>query len=223
MSIEEPSVRRLRGRPPKLSSGRIIEAAGEILAEVPADEFTLARVAERLGAPLTSIHNYFPNRFTLISAFAEEMFTRFEFQDPPPETPWPVAVLAWLRAVDAFFQQHPAAAKAIGTDDQTSPAWGLVRAPLLRQLRRAGLQGRDLAATVMATHAQLIGLLFMANYVLRPQPTDGVFPPPDASRTEHDEAELRSYRKVIHREEIVGFGLSAIVNQLERLAANKAC
>ena len=222
LSIEDAPVRRLRGRPPKLSSDRIVEAANEVLSEVAADEFTLGKVAERLGAPVTSVYNYFPNRFALLSALADTLFTQFEFPEPPPGTKWPDAIMAWLHAVDAFFQKYPVAIKAIGTDDQVSPAWGIVRAPLLKQLRRAGFKGRDLAAAAMAVHSQLVGLLFMASYALRPQPADGVFPPPEASRIEHDEAELRSYRKRIKREEIIDFGLMAIVRQIEQLARDRA-
>ncbi|HLG87009.1 MAG TPA: TetR/AcrR family transcriptional regulator [Alphaproteobacteria bacterium] len=221
MPIDREPVR-LRGRPPKLSSERIIEAASEVLSEVAADEFTLGKVAEHLGAPVTSVYNYFPNRFALLSALAETLFTGFKFEEPPAKTAWPDAIMAWLRAVDAFFLKHPVAIKAIGTDDQVSPAWGLVRAPLLKQLRRAGFKGRDLAAVALAVHSQLIGLLFMASYALRPQPADGVFPPSNASQTEHDEAELRSHRKAIDREEIIGFGLMAIVRQLKWLAQSRA-
>src|SRR5262249_10261412 len=153
---------RLRGRPPKLSADRIIQAANDVLSDVAADEFTLGKVAEHLGAPVTSVYNYFPNRFALLSAVADTLFTRFNFQEPAPRTPWPNAIMAWLRAVDAFFLKYPVAMKVIGTDDQVSPAWGLVRAPLLKQLRRAGFKGRDLAAAAIAVHSQLIGLLFMA-------------------------------------------------------------
>ncbi len=218
MSIDEAPVRRFRGRPPKLSATQIIEAARDVLTELPAEAFALGRVAERLGAPVTSLYNYFPNRFTLLAAVAETLFTCFDFQEPPPEMAWPDAVLAWLRALDAFFLDHPVAIKAIGVDDQTSPAWGSVRAPLLRQLRRAGFKGRDLAIAAMATHTQVVGLLFTAQYVLRPQPADGVFPGADASPIERDEAELCSYRATIRRDDIVGLGLAAIVASLQQMA-----
>jgi AcrR family transcriptional regulator len=210
--------RRLRGRPAKLSSAAILQTAQDLLTEVSPEQLTVGLVAERLGAPVTSVGNYFPNRFSLIAALADSLFPLFVFQPPPPSTPWTEALMSWLQSVDRFFQAHPVALKVIGADDRTSPAWAHVQAPLIGLLRQAGLHGRELAGAALAVHTQLIGLLFMANFSLRPQVDDAAPPSPETDPEQQALAEIRAWRATLRRDDIVGFGLRAIVAELARTA-----
>ena len=210
-------LRRPRGRPPKLSAAMILQAAGDLLADTTPEQLTLSRVAEQLGVPATSVYNYFPNRDALLSALAESLFAQFRFEEPP-ELEWPLALMAWMRAVDGFLLEHPVGVKVMGRPDgETSPAWMEVRAPLFRILKRAGLEGLELATVAIAVHSQLIGFLFILPYATRPQPNDNG-PPDEHSETMRNEAEIRRARSQVRREDLLQFGLGAILEEVRRRA-----
>jgi len=62
----------------RLSREMIIETACKILARIPAEEFTLAKLAKEIKASVMSIYTYFPNRDALIDAVGEHIFFLFE-------------------------------------------------------------------------------------------------------------------------------------------------
>jgi AcrR family transcriptional regulator len=221
LNVSKPSavtpLRRPRGRPAKLSPGLILQAATDVLVDTIPEQLTLSRVAEQLGAPVTSVYNYYPNRAALLSALAEDLFTRFRFEERGGEASWSEHLLDWMRAVDAFLVEHPIAIKVIaGPDGVTSPAWVRVRAPLLRLLRRAGFEGLELATLSIAVHTQLVGLLFTLPYATLPQQGDEQALSSGAPEVDQNEAEMRSRRRQVRREELLEFGLQSMVNELHR-------
>src|SRR5258705_3225193 len=66
----KPAVRR-RGRPRRLSRAQIVEAALEILADHPADQLTMARVAKLVGAVPMALYRHVENREDLMDAVLE--------------------------------------------------------------------------------------------------------------------------------------------------------
>lgn len=61
---------RKRGRPPKLSAEQILDAAEAL----PLREVSMRTVAQRLGAPPSSLYHHFPTRDALVMALAGRMF-----------------------------------------------------------------------------------------------------------------------------------------------------
>jgi AcrR family transcriptional regulator len=216
-------LRRPRGRPAKLSPALILQAATEVLADISPDQLSLSRVAEQLAAPVTSIYNYYPNRAALLSALAEDLFTRFRFEELGPDASWWENLLEWMRAVSAFVVEHPIALKVIaGVDGETSPAWRRVRAPLLQLLRRAGFEELELATLSIAVHTQLVGLLVVLPYATQPQPGDGEAHTSGSSESDRNEAEMRMRRSQVRREDLLEFSLQSMINELHRrLAARR--
>ncbi len=75
--------RRARGRPRRLTPEAVLDAALTLFEDEPAAEFTLGRLARRLGVPITSLYTCFPNRDALLDAAADRVFARFDWKPEP--------------------------------------------------------------------------------------------------------------------------------------------
>jgi len=214
---------RARGRPPKLSAAMIVAAATELLATRPPDEVSFALVAQRLGAPSSSVYNYFPNRDALFAAVAADVFASFRFDEPGEDAPWQQRLLAWLHEIDRFYERNPVAFRVMATSGQVSPAWVSVRAPLLRMLRELGFFERDLALVHAWFEEQVIGLLLIESHAGQNRPLaagPARFAFDGDSEDQWRDLERRSHLPSIRREEILAIGFDAVIAALERLAAS---
>ena len=151
-----------RGRPRKLSHAAVVDAAIGFLDERPLEEFTLARLARRLGAGTMSLYTYFPSRDALLDAVADRVFELFAL--PPPEARWQDSLLAWLRAWRQHFERYPVARKILAWDGHVAPAWMRITAPVVVLLRAQGLSGRRLANAYQWFITASIGLLLSQQY-----------------------------------------------------------
>jgi AcrR family transcriptional regulator len=132
-----------QGRPRKLSHDAVLDAALALLTEITPDEFTLAKLAGRLGASTMSLYTYYPSRDALLEAVAERAFARF--QAPDAKDRWQDTVLAWLWALQRHVERYPVALRMMAWQGRVPMAWLKIWAPILKLLHGQGLAGRDLA------------------------------------------------------------------------------
>jgi AcrR family transcriptional regulator len=136
------------GPKPRLSREMIIDAACQILARIPVEEFTLAKLAKDINAGVMSIYTYFPNRDALIDAVSEHIFSLFEAPTSEGE-PWQDLILEWLHATHRLVAKYPIISNVIFWDSRYSTTW-LEKwwLPLARILRRQRLDQARLAFTM---------------------------------------------------------------------------
>ncbi|AWN45425.1 TetR family transcriptional regulator [Methylobacterium terrae] len=93
-----PSPRLVRRKQPRQSRSTslvaaVLEAAGQVLAEVGPARFTAARVAERAGVSVGSLYQYFPNKAAILFQLQSDEWRdttallRGILQDPAPSPP----------------------------------------------------------------------------------------------------------------------------------------
>jgi AcrR family transcriptional regulator len=136
------------GPKPRLSREMIIETACKILARIPAEQFTLAKLAKDINAGVMSIYTYFPNRDALIDAVGEHIFFLFEAPTSEGEH-WQDLILEWLHATHRLVAKYPIISNVIFWNRRYSTTW-LEKwwLPLARILRRQGLDHERLAFTM---------------------------------------------------------------------------
>src|ERR1700761_2260602 len=89
----QPKAPQRMGRPRSLSHEAILDAAAELIDEIPLESFTLAKLAAKLGASTMSLYTYYASRDLLLEAVADRAFQRFEA--PESKGPFRDQVLAW--------------------------------------------------------------------------------------------------------------------------------
>lgn len=145
---------RRRGRPRRLSREAIVDAALAVLSEGDVKDFTMARVASRLSAGVMSLYSYFPTRDAMLSAVAENVFGRFE--PPAPQENWRNEIREWLWATVRLFDAYPVALQLSAWDGQVGAAWLRTWLPVVKLIKRQGLEGARLAfATSWFSNASL--------------------------------------------------------------------
>lgn len=151
---QAPLRRKAAGRPARLSREIILNAALELLDEVGFDNFSITKLARRLGGSVMSLYTYFPSRDALLDAVAERIFTHFKA--PQPQEEWQRFVMAWLRALHSHLERYPIALKVIVWDEHLSTGWLRVWLPVLRVLQAEGLSGDRLGfAASWLSHAAI--------------------------------------------------------------------
>ena len=134
-----------QGRPPRLSHEAVLDAALALLGEMPLQEFTLAKLAQKLGASTMSLYTYFPGRDELLDAVAERAFQLF--RAPEPKGRWQKRVLDWLWALQRHVDRYPVTIQLMARNGHLPMAWLGVWAPILKLLHEHGLEGKALAET----------------------------------------------------------------------------
>jgi len=163
---ESTPERRTRGRPRRLSPETLLDAALALFEEEPAGQFTLARLAKRLDAPITSLYTYFPNRDALLDAAADHVFARFDWA-PQPGADRDAVLLSWMHALARHFEHYPIAQQLLSWDRRISPAWLRVLAPIITLLHAQGLRGATLVNTFNWLNNGTIGLIMAHGYTAR--------------------------------------------------------
>ncbi|MET9385905.1 TetR/AcrR family transcriptional regulator [Streptomyces sp. NPDC002928] len=146
--------RRGRGRPPRLSSERIVEGAVAELEREPSVSLTIKRVADSVGAAPMALYRYFPDRDALLQATADHVLAAME-RAPISDGPWQDRLRAWMRAGQERLRPYPQLVPYMTTTQQ--PAWipGLAR--LREILTPAGLDDEDLPLAVALICSTIIG------------------------------------------------------------------
>jgi AcrR family transcriptional regulator len=151
----KPAVRR-RGRPRRLSRAQIVEAALEILADYPADQLTMARVAKVVGAVPMALYRHVENRDDLMDAVLEAVMGGLALEIPAGAS-WEEGVGRWMQGVRAHFLRYPGALQTLARSGRTSPAWLDALALLARELERAGFDGDALVSALIAVSRTTMG------------------------------------------------------------------
>ena len=219
MSDSPPPPRSTRlGRPRKLSHEAVLDAALALLAEITPDEFTLAKLAGRLGASTMSLYTYYPSRDALLEAAAERAFGRF--QAPAPKPAWQDTMRDWLWALQRHVERHPVALRLMAWQGRVPMAWLKIWAPILKLLAAQGLAGRDLALAFDWFINAAIGLIVTQTHTLSVAPSAGIgdvgtLPPEDGKL-------LLAYLydlQALGREERFDLGFRRLIEGLERSIA----
>jgi AcrR family transcriptional regulator len=128
---------------------RILEVSAELLEEVGIEGFNTNLLAERAGIGTRAIYRYFPNKFAILVAMAEDLRATERawignLREPAPDGDWREAV---ARAIDGHFE---AASR--------QPGYAALRAAALAipELRESdSLENRELARDLAAGLAAL--------------------------------------------------------------------
>lgn len=119
MTPDAPAKR--RGPKRALSKAMLIDATLQMLDEHSLDEFSMPKLARRIGAGVMTLYTYYPSRDALLDDVAEEVFRRW--QPPEPTERWQDYVLEWqVRLLDHFLR-YPIGLKVIAWDDHMAPSW----------------------------------------------------------------------------------------------------
>lgn len=209
-----PSPRR-RGRPPKINRDEVIEATMGLLEETGPDEISMADVAARLGIPVMSLYNHFPNTSELLQAVADHTFGLFHLPDMCGERPWQEELLAWLRELARHCERHPVALRIVSIEGRTTPAWQRIMNPLLRVLRSLEVAEAQSALLLAWITSQAMGLIYIEEFA---EPARRLGPRPlDTVGDDHDWlAALNRQLPRVRREDVLELGFQSLVAGLEQ-------
>jgi len=211
MNGSEP--KRSRGRPARLSSDAIVEAALSLLETGTMGDLTLSRIAESLGVSTMSLYTYFASRDALLEAVAAQAFSRLEL--PARGRRWQDNLLAWLWAVQGHFDRHPVVAKTMGWEGRVPAAWLHVSAPIIEEFQRLGFAGERLAFALNWFMSSAIGLMLveLAAPVYRSEP-----PAELLARLPPSEQDLFAMAWApVDREALLEFGFRRLVDGVQAL------
>ncbi|MEU2685242.1 TetR/AcrR family transcriptional regulator [Streptomyces hygroscopicus] len=150
----EETVRRGRGRPPRLSREQIVRSAAELAVREPQVALTVKRVAEAVGSAPMALYRYFPDRDDLLQAVADRVMVQAQHTEPPGET-WQERVRAWMHSSRAYLLPHRQLLPYMAATQQPARVSSLVT--LTRLLRPLRLTEDDLALAVTLIGSTVIG------------------------------------------------------------------
>ena len=153
-----PRAPKRRGRPARLSSEAVIQAALTLIEGCPAEEFTMTRIAQALGTTTMALYRYFPSREALLEALADHVFAQFDMVVKPDAT-WQETLFAWQWALKSHFEQHQTLHRLMAWNGRLSGAWLRVQMPVIEALHSQGLRGRKLNNAVTWFMTETAGLL----------------------------------------------------------------
>jgi AcrR family transcriptional regulator len=210
---------RPRGRPPRITPDAIIAQTMELLTTRSADEISIALVASSLGAPPTSIYNYFPNGAALLNAVGDHAFSLFRFAPTRQRKDWQDVLLAWLWALQRHCERHPIAFKIMSIEGHSSKAWTRARAPVLQILHELGFEKQRLAFAMCWFTNQAIGLMYAESVSQSARRNEPEYEGLDELQPEQQEQfrTVRKYMAKVKQEEVLEFGFTSIVHSLALL------
>lgn len=156
----------------------IVDAAAHILGEGGATALTTNKIAERAGASIGSVYQYFPNKQAIVRALLERQIRRAESLRPDVLDDIDAAASDVVRAaVDWWFDVHtiePALARELRSlAADALPNAELHRLSQLRRERLRGTVGRLLSDKARIDNAAFVFdvcLSALSNEALRRQP-----------------------------------------------------
>ncbi len=164
------SVRRGRGRPPRLSRDQIIEAAIELLAQEPSATLTVKRVADAVASTPMALYRYFPDRDELLQAMADRVLADIQPSTPTGDT-WQEQVRSWMRNGRDRLRPYAQLLPFMAATRQPVGLPALAR--LARILRTLDLGEDDLALAVILISSTTLS---HAMYETRRRPAEQALP-----------------------------------------------
>jgi AcrR family transcriptional regulator len=157
-SKREPALRRPRGRPPRLSRDRIVDAVLATLEREPEAALTIARIAREVGAVPAALYRHFESLDEILDSVLSRVLGRIESVVVDDVT-WQTQLEGWMLALRTHLLRYPAVIPLIGQAGRTSPAWLETSSSVVTILEHAGLTGRALAATYLWVLETTVGLV----------------------------------------------------------------
>jgi len=105
--------RRRPGRPRKLTTATITDAALALLDREGADALTMRRLGGELGVEAMSLYRHVASREALLDALADRLAAEIESHDEA-EADWPDALRSLAGDLRAIARRHPAAFTLVG-------------------------------------------------------------------------------------------------------------
>jgi AcrR family transcriptional regulator len=151
--------RRRVGRPsrPVLSRDQIIETAFDVLSETGADDFTMARLAARLGVQTPALYNYVRDRRALVNLMRWDVSSRIDAKQFEV-LPWDQAIIPWAISYRQVFATNPhiiALLAAVPIDGTEPSLIGLES--IVRSFLRGGWPLARIVPAIVALESFIIG------------------------------------------------------------------
>lgn len=127
-----------------LSRDRIVDVALDLVRGDTADSLTMQRLAAALDTSPMSLYSHVDGRDDLMDAIAGRAFGDWTV-DVESDAPWEELVGTWCRSLRDQVRQYPSLVTEVARQGKFHPALLANVAELSRGLRRAGVDGRDLA------------------------------------------------------------------------------
>lgn len=137
--------RRKVGRPPRISKEKIISTSLELLSERSVEEFTLAKLANRLGTVSMALYNYFPSREVLLLNCADYIAEQFSMPERKGDVDWRVTLRDWIWTLWSLGRTYPILFRLAGVNRKTSAGWLRITRVIAQMLYDLGFRGRELA------------------------------------------------------------------------------
>jgi len=204
------------GRPPRLSREDIITTSLQLLDEGSLEEFTLAKVAQRLDTVSMALYNYFDSREALLCAVADRICLDFRMPRARVGEPWQKRLRTWLNAVRKLAERHPIILRISGVDGQTTAGWLRVTLTVSRTLHAQGMRGEQLALNSYLFCSQAIALIMFESMGADFHSSLSLG---HLDELEPDEQEfllaLRPYHSRLTTEKILRVGFQQLIEELE--------
>jgi AcrR family transcriptional regulator len=193
---DEPAPRRPRGRPARLSREGIVQAVVAMLERESVEPLTIARIGREIDAVPAALYRHFESLDDLLDGVLAQVLATSEPTLGESES-WKEQLASWMHGLRAHLLRYPAVIGLIGRSGRTSAAWLEASSTLAEILERAGLTGRDLAATYLWTLEMTVGLAIQEAALPLPQQ----FANARASRDELSESARARFAPIVHEME----------------------
>jgi AcrR family transcriptional regulator len=143
-----------------LSQEHIVEATLRLVRDEPDGPITMERVAAVLGTRPMSLYTHVRNRDELIALAAQQALREWD-ASVPRGARWDNQLRSWCRSLRDHVQAYPPLMLQMTAHGTFQPALLEAVAVLARILRRAGLEGADLAAAVRWIPQTVLGAVVL--------------------------------------------------------------
>ncbi|MFI1380525.1 TetR/AcrR family transcriptional regulator [Embleya sp. NPDC020886] len=148
-----------RGRPPRLSREKIVDAAVALVYEDPGMPLTVKRVAEAADSAPMALYRYFPDQDDLLHAVADRVASDMRFDKPTGAT-WQERLRGWMLLSMEHLRPYPQLLPYIASTRQ--PSWLPSFALLTEMLRPLRLGDEDLAMAIALIGTTIMGQATLA-------------------------------------------------------------
>lgn len=131
-----------------------------LVRDEPDTPITMQRVAETLGTRPMSLYTHVRNREELVSLAAAQALREWDAA-VPPRAAWDRQLTAWCVSLRDHIRVYPSLMLELTGQGAFQPALLEAAAVLSRILRRAGLEGRELAAALRWVPQTVIGAVVL--------------------------------------------------------------
>ena len=145
-----------RGRPPRLTRARILDAALHLADLHGLDGLTMRRLGAELGADPMAVYGHLPDKAALVDGLVEVVMA--EIVVPEATGDWASDLRAVTRSARTTLLAHPAVVPLLGTRPPVTPAAFALAEAITALLLRAGftaeqaMDGFDCAGRLVVGH-----------------------------------------------------------------------